>query len=111
MDELIEFLSRSPNVTNAWATVASTAIALLALIVALWTGRAQRKHNRASVMPLPYISCGDYENRISVNIHNNGVGPMVISRFVAAKGGEERDNLVDWMPPSPQDCSGKTSPK
>lgn len=42
MAKIIEFLSSNPNVTNAWATVVSALIALLAFVVAIWAAVTQR---------------------------------------------------------------------
>lgn len=108
MSEIIQYSANDPNTTNALATVASVVIAFFALItsiasvvLALRSLSAQRSHSYSSVRPLAYISFADYEDRISVKIHNNGVGPLIISKLVVSGSHDAKDNLIEWMPELP----------
>jgi hypothetical protein len=105
MNNLIQFLARDPNLTNAVATVVSTFIAFMAFVVSvvsLYVGlralRLQHRHNVLSVKPLPIVSYGDYEDRLTVAIHNNGPGPLIIKGVAVSNGSESKDSLIDWMP-------------
>lgn len=108
MNELLAYLAKDANLTNALATVASAVIALAAVIisvVSLYVARAalknQHRHNVLSVKPIPMISVADYEDRLTVKILNNGSGPLIIKGVQVKKESEVRESLVDWMPSLP----------
>jgi hypothetical protein len=105
---LIRYLIKDANLTNALATVASSVIALAALLVSavsLWVGRQalalQHKHNVLSVKPLPIVSVADYEDQLTVRIHNNGTGPAIIKSVAVKDASKTEDSLIKWMPPLP----------
>lgn len=105
MNELLAYLAKDANLTNALATVASVIIALAAFIisvVSLYVSHAalkiQRRHNVLSVKPIPMVSVADYEDRLTVKILNNGSGPLIIKGVQVKKESQVYESLVDWMP-------------
>ena len=40
-----------------------------------------KEQNKNSVRPILNVSVGDYEDNIYVRLHNNGVGPAIITRI------------------------------
>jgi hypothetical protein len=115
INETVHYLARDPNLTNALATVASAVVALCALLISiislfitLWSLWNQRRHNFLSVRPLPFISRADYENRIAVKIHNNGIGPLIILKLVVTDGTSSKKSIVEWMPPLPSGLAWDT---
>ncbi|MBU1690732.1 MAG: hypothetical protein KKD65_08335 [Gammaproteobacteria bacterium] len=108
MNELLAFLAKEANLTNALATVASAIIALAAFIisvVSLFVARAtlknQHSHNVLSVKPIPMVSVADYEDRLTVKILNNGSGPLIIKNVNVKKQSQARESLIAWMPSLP----------
>lgn len=67
----------------------SIIISLLALLAAFYQAHLQRVHNRKSVKPLGQIYFWDDDDRVSVQILNNGLGPLIIDRLTFKK----RDNI------------------
>ena len=59
----------------------------------------QIRHNRNSVIPVPNIFCGGYDNEICVELNNFGCGVMIIQslKFIHDDG-ETSDTLIDLMP-------------
>ena len=108
MNELLTYLAKDPNFTNAIATVASAFIALAVFVISvasLFVSRAtlkkQHRHNVLSVTPIPMISVADYEDRLTVKILNNGSGPLVIRNVRVKKESQDCDSLIAWMPSLP----------
>lgn len=108
MNELIAYLAKDPNLTNALATVASAFIALAAFIISvtsLFVSRAtlakQHRHNVLSVTPIPMVSVADYEDRLTVKILNNGSGPLIIRNAKVERESQARESLIAWMPSLP----------
>jgi hypothetical protein len=108
MKELSTFLTGNPDWANAIAAIASTAVALLAFVVSaisLYVAHAtlkhQRRHNVLSVTPIPHVSVGDYEDRITVRIRNDGTGPLIVKRVSVEDGNQVENALIDWMPALP----------
>ncbi|MBL0350209.1 MAG: hypothetical protein IPP68_07535 [Elusimicrobia bacterium] len=66
-------------------------IALLALLLAVYEGKANRDHNRLSVAPhLDTETIADSENAsISLKIQNNGLGPAKVSGWTICLDGKE----------------------
>ncbi len=108
MNDLLDYLSKDANLTNALATVASAIIALAALVISiasLFVSRAtlakQHRHNVLSVKPIPMVSVADYEERLTVKILNNGSGPLIIKNVRVRKESQIRESLIAWMPALP----------
>jgi hypothetical protein len=94
-------LSMHPEIVTAWAAVAAISISLVSIILTVVTIAMQRAHNRKSVLPIGRITVGDYENRISVKLGNDGVGPMIIQDVVVTEKGRTGSALIDFMPTVP----------
>lgn len=82
----------------------NVAIAFAALLVALVSIkftrdalRAQIRHNKLSVRPIPSIDPLDYEDCIEVSLANRGVGPMIVKKIVCSREGIDLENLVGHM--------------
>lgn len=68
--------------TTEITAIASVSIALLALIVSLWSMVLQRAHNRRSVTPHIDILYGRTDFGIfALHMINNGIGPARITEF------------------------------
>ena len=64
-------------------------------IVSTWF---QRKHNKNSVRPIIDISFGDYENRITIKLVNNGVGPAILKSFKCGKKKKGEPTIIKKVP-------------
>ena len=95
--------------TNSEITaIATSAIALVAVVVAIWQGIEHRRHNRLSVRPhlnfhLDFVSSEDIWG---ASITNNGPGPAFIEEFVILVGKRKISQadegwLVALYPPAP----------
>ncbi|MDQ3803166.1 MAG: hypothetical protein M3416_04855 [Acidobacteriota bacterium] len=102
MDELINLIKSHPDQINALAAVCALFVSLLSIILTLRTLRLQRIHNFKSLTPIANILTADYENELRVTIRNTGVGPLIVERFTASDGVQEKDNIVCLMPPLPE---------
>lgn len=81
--------------------VASIAIALSALAVAIWQGILMRRHNRLSLRPhLSFRQMMSETNpQFSLELLNNGIGPAIIKEFQVLLDGEREDHFEahGWM--------------
>jgi hypothetical protein len=111
MSEIFYFLQAKPEAANAIAAIAAVFVSFISLLLALWALAVQRRHNFYSVRPLASIGRADYENRISVKLHNNGVGPLIIKKLSVSDGKNTKDSVIDWMPVLPADISWDTFTK
>ncbi|ELE5026058.1 hypothetical protein RDG65_001326 [Vibrio fluvialis] len=81
------------------ADIASSIIALCALIFAIWQGLKQRKHDRLSVKP--HIDIFEERNHLDENVsfalelQNNGLGPAIIKSHKVYKREDEDDEYVE----------------
>lgn len=97
-----QYISDPENLNNIIASIA-VGVSFLSTLLALWAVYLQREHNRVSVKPLPDLIFGDYENEIVVEIHNNGLGPMILVRVEILNNNTVlADNLIDLMPDLPK---------
>jgi hypothetical protein len=91
----------------AWVEAHHDLILSLTAIFALGTSAVamsgQRRHNRNSVLPIPFIDFGDYENKLSVALRNVGVGPLIIEKLTVSNSrtGAEGGSVVEFMPDLP----------
>jgi hypothetical protein len=37
-----------------------------------------------------------------VKLKNNGIGPLLVTRFIASNGNENRKDIISWMPDLPE---------
>ena len=94
-----EFINRFKDLFALITSVCSIIISIIALKASISNAKAQRQHNLNSVLPICDIESCDYENNISVKIHNNGLGVMIIeSLHFEAKNGDSSDSLINLMP-------------
>jgi hypothetical protein len=104
----ISILSEPTDTLGSIMTAANVVIALCALFAAMVSVyftraalRAQLRHNKLSVRPMPLVIPLDFENRIAVEIRNNGIGPLIIKDVaVVPDGGSGRSDLIEYMPGS-----------
>ncbi|CAG1021695.1 hypothetical protein DOJK_01178 [Patescibacteria group bacterium] len=71
--------------------IASSVIAICALILSVWQGYLTRLHNRISVKPHLTTWSYDYipgKGLCSIDLINNGIGPAVIKKFIIKVDGE-----------------------
>lgn len=80
------------TVLIAWLT-------LVGLICQLYL---QRTHNEKSLKPLGQIDLEDRQGHLYVRITNNGLGPMIIDRFVFHKDGKKYTAIKECLPLSRQ---------
>jgi len=57
-------------------------IAVMALVISLWQGCEERRHNRFSVRPLLTFDNTSSGTTKSIRLSNNGLGPALIKAFV-----------------------------
>ncbi|HEN8712337.1 TPA: hypothetical protein U8203_002776 [Pseudomonas putida] len=108
MDKLVmlfEFLERNLTLASAISAVASAVAAVVAVLVSIFAVRISAKsamqqmvHNELSVLPIPEVTVGDYENSLRVKLRNHGAGPLRIKSLTAVFMGVECPTLVDCMP-------------
>lgn len=72
-----------------------------AILLSVYTAFLQRRHNYRSLSPIAQICFHDYEDCVAVRIANAGLGPMTIKTFRAYNNSGQKSNLIDWMPPHP----------
>jgi len=76
---------------EAVAAIASTIIALCALVLSIWQGYLSRRHNRISVRPHLTMWTHKYHNDglYAADIVNNGFGPANIKCFAVKLDGKK----------------------
>lgn len=97
-----------PNFTDPVVTQVLTSIgtifavitSIVSIAVSIIALRMQRNHDRKSVLPIPQIDFGDYEDCLYVKIENAGVGPAIITDFKAinTETGETAGSIIELMP-------------
>ncbi|MDC5857447.1 hypothetical protein [Vibrio europaeus] len=74
-------------------SIASSVIALCALLFTVWQGVQTRKHNRISYKP--HLTSWSHKEQqkgvFALDIINNGLGPAVIKKFTISVDGEALD--------------------
>src|ERR1700683_2438440 len=90
MQDFISFLTANHDLVAAITAVAALLVSTVSIILAIFNMTTQRTHNRKSLMPIAHVRLGDYENRIFVRLHNDGVGPMLIDRIVVTRRGTRK---------------------
>ena len=81
MNEIIAHVQMPINWVDILFTAASILISIVAVFISVQTFRSQKEQNKNSVRPILNVSVGDYEDNIYVRLHNNGVGPAIITRI------------------------------
>lgn len=111
MKNFFAFILLTPDVANAIAAFAAVFVSFLSVVLALRALAVQRNHNRLSVRPLAFISRADYEDRLSVKIHNNGVGPLIITSLQVSDGKTNEESVIEWMASLTNDVTWDTFTK
>lgn len=105
MQDFISFLTANHDLVAAITAVAALLVSTVSIILAIFNMTTQRTHNRKSLMPIAHVRLGDYENRLFVELHNDGIGPMLIDNIVVSKsrGWSKKQSsfmgLVPALPP------------
>jgi hypothetical protein len=86
-----------------WVGISAIFIAVLALSISLWQGLEMRSHNRKSILPIPQVLPGDYEDLIIVKLQNAGTGPARITKISVNNTSDEFPSLVKAVPQPPND--------
>jgi hypothetical protein len=84
MQDFISFLTANHDLVAAITAVAALFVSSVSIILAIFNMTTQRTHNRKSLMPIAHVRLGDYENRLFVQLHNDGIGPMLIDHMVVS---------------------------
>jgi hypothetical protein len=85
MQELFSYLTANHDLVAAATAVAALVVSTISIILAIFNMTTQRTHNRKSLMPIGHVRLGDFDNRIFVELHNDGIGPMLIEHMVVSK--------------------------
>jgi hypothetical protein len=101
MDRLIDFLMSNPSQTSALVALVAVCVSFVSVLLTVWSVTGQRKHNRLSVRPLASISLADCEDRLTVRLDNNGVGPLIVQKILVSDGQSVKNSVIDWMPDLP----------
>jgi hypothetical protein len=105
MQGFFSFLTANHDLVAAVTAVAALLVSTVSIILAIFNMTTQRTHNRKSLMPIAHVRLGDYENRLFVQLHNDGIGPMLIDNIVVSKsrGWSKKQSsftgLVPALPP------------
>ncbi len=84
--------------------ISSFIIAFCAFALSIYSICSQRKHNRLSFMPIPYVAFADYTDLIRVKIRNDGNGPLIIKNVTFTEINESlkrKDELYKLVPSPP----------
>jgi len=103
MDKLVDLIKSHPEQINALAAVCALFVSFLSILLTVYTLWLQRRHNFKSLTPIASITVGDYEDNLEVRLRNSGIGPLIIERFTASDGNQERDDIISWMPSLPEE--------
>jgi hypothetical protein len=99
--QIVAFFVDNDKLVTGAAAVAAICISLVSVFFAIQALALQRIHNRKSLLPIGYFSIGDYEERIFVRLHNDGVGPLIIDK-ISVSSIETKEEIgaavIDLMP-------------
>ena len=97
MEHRLIIILITADMANAIAASAAVVVSIISFVLAWKSLAVQRHHNRLSVRPLAFSSRSDYENSLSVKIHNNGVGPLIITSVRVFDGNVTKSSVIEWM--------------
>ena len=83
-------------------------IAFVAILLTIMTIRDPRKHNKLSVRPIAIISVADYEDRLAVNLQNQGTGPLIIEKISIINNNEIRSSIIEFFDTDFEDITWST---
>lgn len=79
------FISDKPNIWGEFGNFLNGAlapiVALVGLLITYVLRKNTEKNNALANRPLVFVSLNDYDNFISLNIHNKGLGPAIIKDY------------------------------
>ncbi len=102
MSEILTLLTKKPEVASAVAALLAVFVSALSVMLTVWALALQRRHSYLSVRPLAFVASGDYQDRLSVKIRNDGIGPLIIKKLCVTDGETVKDCLIDWLPLLPE---------
>ena len=105
MGRLIDLIKNYPAQINAFSAVCALFVSGLSIFFTIRTLRLQRIHNFKSLTPIANVLANDYENQLEVRIRNTGIGPLILKRFTASDGKQEKADIISWMPALPNGIS------
>lgn len=98
MGKLIELIRDNPQQVSALVALCAVSLSLMSIILTVTALWFQRRHYFKSLTPILYISARDYENLLEVSLMNDGIGPLLVEKIVTSSDGEEKENIIEWMP-------------
>ena len=88
----------NPDILMAVTSIFAVLISIISMIFTIMFSLLQIKHNKNSVRPISAIKINDYEDKISVKIHNVGTGPLLIKKLILKNDVVESSTLISMMP-------------
>lgn len=85
-------------------------ISVAALYVSFVSTKIQLEHNRLSELPICMIYTANFDDSISVDLINKGLGPMIIQDYKFTLNGKEKEQLYKFLSNykgSSYNCLGK----
>lgn len=80
-------------------SVLAVFISFISAIVSFFTFRSQQVHNVKMIKPILQVGQWDYENRLLIDLRNNGLGPAQVDKIrVINKQGKDRNSIFHWLP-------------
>lgn len=98
MGKLLELIRDHPQQVSALVAMCAVLLSFLSIILTVTALWLQRRHYFKSLTPIAYINARDYEDFLEVSVRNDGIGPLLVEEFVASCEGEEKGNIIEWMP-------------
>lgn len=97
---MLEILNQYAGALQAVVAIAALVVSVVAIRNSNRALRMQREHSVKSMRPDLAIIISDYNDKIRIQVKNNGLGPGRITKQCFYKDGkaQEVDKLVDLMP-------------
>jgi hypothetical protein len=95
---VIDWISENSSLVLVLTAIFAIITSITSIILTIWALCNQRIHNINSVKPIAFIELYDYDDKISVELTNRGVGTLLVKRFKAYKDGNTKSNIIKWMP-------------
>ena len=98
--KMLYWLTNNADLCTAITSICSMVIAMVALLLSLYSIQSQIKFNKKSIVPICDVVFGDYEECLFVNIKNVGLGTMIIDSVNCTnmRTGESENILVNLLP-------------
>lgn len=97
---MLYWLTNNTDLCMAITSICSMVIAMIALLLSLYSICSQIKFNKKSIIPICDVVLGDYEECLFVKIKNVGLGTMIIDSVNCTnlRTGESENILVNLLP-------------